>query len=381
MMSRDAHHPKQDEHPLTFTGEISRRDFLRVAGVVAAGALVAGCQKQSQPEVISNPSSGTPQAKVAIALAKTYDRDTIKKAVIDLVDQLGGISSVVKRGDIVAIKPNLTGGVSSASLPGVKAIESYITHPEVVRALGELALAAGAKKVYIVESVYEWESYTQWGYEEVAASLEATLIDLNDSKPSSDFVEVPVGEGSFIYPKFKFNQILQDVNVFMSVSKMKNHYNAGVTHTMKNLFGCAPAHFYNLAPSDNIRTGFHGQANETRTRLPRVIVDLNRARPIHFALIDGIMTAEAGEGPWISTMTPVAPGVLIAGKSALATDAVATAVMGFDPTANYPDAPFLRCDNHLNLAAAAGLGTNRLSEIEVVGAAIKDVRYQFTPAK
>jgi uncharacterized protein (DUF362 family) len=80
-------------------------------------------------------------------------------------------------------------------------------------------------------------------------------------------------------------------------------------------------------------------------------------------------------------MTPVAPGVLIAGKSALATDAVATAVMGFDPTANFPDAPFLRCDNHLNLAAAAGLGTNRLNEIEVVGASIKDVLYQFTPAK
>ena len=69
--------------------------------------------------------------------------------------------------------------------------------------------------------------------------------------------------------------------------------------------------------------------------MPRVVVDLNRVRPIHLALIDGIKTVEAGEGPWIKTMAPVAPGVLVAGKNPVATDAVAAAVMGFDPTAAY----------------------------------------------
>jgi uncharacterized protein (DUF362 family) len=367
------------KHPLEFQKVVSRRDFLRTAGVAAAGMLAASCTPKA-PAVVGQ-TSGKTLAQVAIAQVKTYDRETIKKTMFDLIEKLGGAASIVKSGDTVAIKPNLTGGVSTNPLPGVKAIESYITHPEVVRALGEILLANGAKKIYIVESVYEWDSYKVWGYEEIAASLGATLIDLNDSKPFNDYYMAPVGQGNFIYSEFKFNQVLKDVNVFISVSKMKNHYNAGVTHTMKNLFGLAPAHFYNLQPSDNIRTGFHGEANQTRTRLPRVIVDLNRARPIHFALIDGIKTAEAGEGPWISTMTPVEPGVLIAGKSALATDAVATAVMGHDPTANFPDAPFLRCDNHLNLAAAAGLGTNRLNEIEILGTPIEKVRYQFTPAK
>ena len=58
---------------------------------------------------------------------------------------------------------------------------------------------------------------------------------------------------------------------------------------------------------------------------------------------------------------------------------VSAAVMGFDPAAVYPSAPFLRSDNHLALADAVGLGPHRLEEIEVVGTAIGDVRYEFRP--
>jgi uncharacterized protein (DUF362 family) len=167
----------------------------------------------------------------------------------------------------------------------------------------------------------------------------------------------------------------------MSVSKMKNHYNAGVTHTMKNLYGLAPLQFYRFNKNDTYRSAFHGTPDQTRTRLPRVIIDVNRIRPIHFSLIDGIKTAEAGEGPWIQTFTPIQPGILVAGKNPVATDAVATAVMGHDPTADYPNAPFIRCDNHLNLAAAAGMGSNKLEDIDVLGVSIDKAKYQFTPAR
>jgi uncharacterized protein (DUF362 family) len=362
---------------------LSRRNFLRLAGVTAAGLLAEGCKpKKEQYESSSNAQPGGAKvARVAIGKIDSYEREAVDKQVFDLIDKLGGLGDIVKPGDSVAIKINMTGGVKNQPLPGVSAIESYITHPEVVRALIKQVQVAGAKEVYVVEAAYEWASFVQWGFEEMVNSIDAKLLDLNDTKPYDDFVEVKVGEGSFIYPSFILNKFLTEVNVFMSVSKMKNHYNAGVTHTMKNLYGLAPLQKYETKRGDGYRTAFHGTSDQTRTRLPRVIVDINRARPIHFSLIDGIKTAEAGEGPWISTMTPVQPGVLIAGKNAVATDAVATAVMGHDPTANYPDEPFIRCDNHLNLAAAMGLGTNRLDEIEVIGQSIEKVRYNFTPAK
>lgn len=360
----------------------SRRNFLRLSGVAAAGLLIEGCKPKETDKYQVTPNSAVKpgQYQVAISKVSTYDPDAVYQAVMEMINRLGGLKDIVKPGSTVAIKPNLTGGVTSATIPGYTPIETFITNPEVVRALIRMIQVAGAKDITIVESVYEWESYTAWGYAKMAQEMDVKLVDLNDVKPYDAFIDMPV-ENSFIYPSFKVNKIIQDVDVFMSVSKMKNHYNAGVTHTMKNLYGLIPLKFYTLNKGDTYRSAFHGTPDQTRTRLPRVIIDVNRIRPIHFSLIDGIKTAEAGEGPWIETFTPVQPGVLVAGKNCVATDAVATAVMGHDPTADYPDPPFIRGDNHLNLAAAAGMGTNKLEEIEVLGVSIDKAKYPFTPAR
>ncbi len=357
---------------------ITRRDFLRATGTAAAGLLLASCQSPAT----STPGASTgPRPRVAIGRATDYDRTTIENQVASLIDQVGGLGDVVKSGDSVAIKVNLTGGVTSGTLNGLKPEETYVTHPEVARALVRQVQAAGAKEVFIVEAAYEWESFTAWGYEDVAADTGATLIDLNDSKPFADFIEAPVGGlPGLIYQKFTMNKLLTDVDVFMSVSKMKNHYLAGVTHTMKNLYGLVPYRFYRLAEEDRYRSGFHGAENETRARLPRIIVDINRARPINFSLVDGVLSTQGGEGPWISTLAAIQPGLLVAGKNPVATDAVATALMGHDPMGDYPDKPFFRADNHLNLAAAAGLGTNRIADIDVVGAVIDEVKVAFSGA-
>jgi uncharacterized protein (DUF362 family) len=344
--------------------------------------LLAGCSKESQealPLQSSSKQAGKGAYRVAIGKAKTYDRALIDRQISEMLDNLGGMSQVVKPGDVVAIKPNLTGGVNAGSIPGYTPVESFITHPEVTRALVKQVKDAGAKEIYIVESVYEWASYKEWGYETIAQDLGVKLIDLNDVKPFDKHMETAVSN-SAIYSSLLFNQILNNVNVFMSVAKMKNHYNAGVTHSMKNLVGLVPYAFYEMSKGDGYRSAMHGKAEETGHRLPRVIVDLNKARPIHFALIDGVMTTEAGEGPWITTMSPIQPGVLFAGINPVATDAVATACQGYDPTSDYPDGPYVRGESHLNLATAAGLGSNRLDEIEVVGAKIDDVKVQFQPA-
>ena len=79
-------------------------------------------------------------------------------------------------------------------------------------------------------------------------------------------------------------------------------------------------------------------------------------------------------------MSAIQPGLLIAGKNPVATDSVATAVMGHNPQGAYPESPFFRCDNHIQLAYEAGMGTNRLDEIEVRGAAISEVQNHFVPS-
>lgn len=334
------------------------------------------------PIILNNYSPNPPQAlaRVAIAPADSYDRVLVRQQVQDLLDGLDGLSDVIRTGDRVAIKPNLTGGTGATPPPGIPAVESFVTHPEVVRALGELLRDAGASQIFIVEAVYQWASYSEWGYEDVALALDATLIDLNYPAPYPDFTSALVGEGPFVYPAYTLNPILTEVDVFVSVAKMKCHWSCGITLSLKNQIGLVPVSHYRCNPSDGNRSDLHGCDGEFKTRLPGAVVDLARACPIHLAVIDGIKTVEGGEGPWIGTMAPVEPGVLLAGKNPVSTDAVSAAVMGFDPTAAYPSAPFLRSDNHLSLAQAMGLGTHRLEQIEVVGATIDDVRFEFEPA-
>ena len=278
-------------------------------GAATAGLLAAGCLPQGPlegpgptstlaPTVPSTTPTSPPTSpslsQVAIARTKSYDRALVRQQVQALLDGLGGLDDLVSSGDRVAIKVNLTSGTHFEPPPGVSAAESYLTHPEVVRTLGELLRDAGARELFIVEATYDQESFSLFGYEDVAEALDAALIDLNNPNPYSDFTSTPVGEDWFIYESFVFNRILEEVDVFVSVAKMKCHFNCGVTHSMKNLVGLVPASQYRLSEEHWWRSALHGPPDKTKFRIPRVILDLNRARPIHLALVDGIKTAEGG---------------------------------------------------------------------------------------
>ncbi|MDE3198213.1 MAG: DUF362 domain-containing protein, partial [Acidobacteriota bacterium] len=108
------------------------------------------------------------------------------------------------------------------------------------------------------------------------------------------------------------------------------------------------------------------------------IVDLVSARPIDLAVVEGIHTMTGGEGPWIrEKLTGVRPGVIVAGTNCVNIDAVCMSAMGFDPMADRGTPPFEACDSTLRLAEDVGLGTRDLSRIEVAGARIEDVRFDF----
>ena len=100
------------------------------------------------------------------------------------------------------------------------------------------------------------------------------------------------------------------------------------------------------------------------------------------ALVGGVVVAvvetmAGGEGPWIRGVRPCSPGVLVAGTNCVTTDAVATAVMGFDPMADRGKAPFETCDNTLRLAEELGVGTRDLKQIEVIGTPIQEAMFKF----
>jgi uncharacterized protein (DUF362 family) len=153
---------------------------------------------------------------------------------------------------------------------------------------------------------------------------------------------------------YELSAALQDVDLFVSVAKMKSHHMCGVTLTMKNLFGLPPGPIYCSPRFATLHSAI---------RLPRILADLSGLFRPQVCLIDGIVGQNYSE--WGGD--PVTPGLLIAGDNPVATDAVGARCMGVDPEATRGTPPFLRADNHIRLASELGLGSARSADIALIG--------------
>ena len=379
---------------------LSRRDFLKLSGAASATLALSACGinptqvVSPTPGITSTPSAtpwmststptpeptatATPTYKTQVALgrAATYDLVALRPVLEGMLAGLGGLGNLIKSGARVGIKVNLTGGTWWDTPDKPPANEFFVTHPTVVGVLCELLRDLGASRLLIMDGLGDESSFSKWGYIAMAAPLNADLIDLCKPDPHPAFVSVPVGPQAQVFDQFAFNPSLTEIDVFISVAKMKTHSVGGVTLAMKNLFGLAPTSLYRRAEADNNRSLFH-ESGPFDSRLSKIILDLNLARATHLAVIDGIMTADRGAGPWDQELTQVRPGVLAAGLDVVATDAITTSVMDFDPTATAHTAPFLHTENYLSLARELGLGTNLPAEIGIIGESVESVKFPF----
>jgi uncharacterized protein (DUF362 family) len=316
---------------------------------------------------------------VALRQVRTYDPPLLRRELIAMLDALGGLGALVKTGARVGIKVNLTGQTNMDREGQPPAPEYFVTHPAVVGALSELLIDAGAAEISIVDGIGDEANFSKWGYTDMAKPLGVKLVDLCQPDPYSGYARFPTGPQALQYEFFYCHAGLRELDVFISVAKMKCHSVAGVTLALKNLFGLVPISAYRRQEAHNHRSAFH-ESTQYDSLVPKIILDLNLARPIDLAIVDGVMTAEGGAGPWDAGLAPVRPGVLIASRDPVAADAVAAAVMGFQPEAASGALPFSHCDNYLAMAHALGLGTHRLAEIGVLGTPVKEVVLPFKPA-
>lgn len=374
---------------------ITRRDIL-------AGAAVAAMMQRN--------AVAAPIAPVAIQRCRTYGAG-LEPVMRRLFDGIGGLGRLVNN-KTVAIKVNLTGRPSQR-LGHAPAELAHWTHPRVIGMTLHLMNEAGAKRIRILES--PWSTTDPLEEYMMEANWDPSLI-LNAAKKvefentnylgnAKEYTRFKVPNGGHMFPAYDLNHSYADCDVFVSIAKLKEHATAGVTLSMKNCFGITPCTIYgdgagekepSLAPSGGRGSVIHNGARkpslsapqelhpdsprEGGYRVPRVVADLNAARPIDLAIIEGVESMAGGEGPWIRGTRRCSPGVIIAGTNAVCTDAVATAVLGFDPMAKRGTPPFETCDNTLALAEELGVGSRDLSKIEVSGAQIADIRYEIRKA-
>jgi uncharacterized protein (DUF362 family) len=387
----------------------SRRKFLGAVGATA-GMLA------TRP-VWFLASSSAPAGRVAVAMCREYG-PRVTPALATLFDQLGGMEKLV-RGKTVALKINMVGNADQR-LGHLPHGETYWVNPDVIGATIHLLAKAGAYRIRVVEGAMgtpepleEFMLQANWeprDFQNAAPRVE--FENTNVMGFGKKYSRVMVPGGGLMFKGYDLNHSYTDCDVFVSLAKLKEHMTAGVTLSMKNCFGITPCTIYgDGAPEDEPglvprggRGPFHrGYRMPPKSapppvdfegtkdkgggyRVPRVVADLVSARPVHLCIVDGIHSIAGGEGPWAPGARAVKPGLLIAGTNCVNTDAVAMALMGFDPMADRGTPPFdgkppfELSDSTLRLAEGLGVGSRDLNRIEVVGTPIAKGRFPYRSA-
>jgi uncharacterized protein (DUF362 family) len=346
-----------------------------------------------------------PASRVAIARCRSYEQN-LEGTLKTLLDRIGGLGRLVKR-KTVALKLNLTGNISRfPRRPGLP----YRTEPATALAVAHLLARAGARRIRILEGFFpagqDLALWARYGLDIDAINRVGCPVEwenTNNLGRGAKYVRLKAPWGGYVFPAYDLNHSYADCDVFVSLSKLKNHWITGVTMTLKNNFGITPCSLYggdcgpegNENPRqergpvchDGVRTPPQHVPQELRPdsprdsgyRIPRIVTDLVGARPIDLAIVDGVESIRGGEGAWNPGVEIIRPGVLLAGRNPVCVDAVCTAVMGYDPRADRGVKPFIRGDNTLKLAEAAGLGSTDLSQIEVVGLSIQEALHDYGP--
>ena len=372
----------------------TRRELLGATGAAAIG-LAAGTKLLK---------ADAPASSVAIVRCRDYTDFGPKLA--NAFDQIGGIGKLV-RGKTVGLKLNLTG--NPANFPLTPDLP-YRTDGRTVAATVHLLAKAGARRVRIIESFFpaqqELALWARYGIDvNTINNMGVPIVweNVQNLGNYKQYVRLKVPWGGYMYPAYYLNQAFVKCDVYVSQAKLKNHWIAGVTMSLKNNFGNTPCSLYgsDCGPDGNenptkerVAVLHEGKVKAPKVvdaelhpdsprdpgyRVPRVTADQNGIRPVDLAIVDGVETVRGGEGPWLPGLEKMTPGVILVGRNPVCVDAVGMAVMSYDPRADRGTSPFIRGDNTLKLAEAVGIGTTDLNRIEVVGLPVREARVNFGP--
>lgn len=292
----------------------------------------------SSTATLLQPSFLRPPSSVAIRRAETYQADLTSL----LFETLREFDLPV-RGKSVLLKPNLV-GLDPEGLTN--------THPAVIGAAREGFLRLGARSVVIGDGP---------GLErDTEAIVESMRLGDYIDKPQETFVDLNLDDVHRIPLRTRASRLkelfLPDTvlgsDIVVSMPKLKTHHWAGVTLSLKNMFGIVPGSCYGWPKNLLHWAG-----------ITRALLDINSTVRPDFSIVDGIVGME-GNGPLQGS--PKACGVLVLGEDPVAVDATCSRIMGLVP-------------DRIDYLAQASclLGHLKEEKIHQIGERIADVQTTF----
>ena len=284
------------------------------------------------------PSFQRPPSRVMIRRAANYEQELGTLIYEGLVE-----FALPVRDKVILLKPNLV---------GLDPLGVMNTHPAVIAATRESFLRLGASQVLIgdgpamdrdTDAILE-----SVRLREFVGPLARVFVDLN----IDDVERVPLATKASRLKELYMPKTVLGADLVVSMPKLKTHHWAGVTLSVKNMFGTVPGSCYGWPKNVLHWAG-----------IDNAILDINAAVKPDFAIVDGIVGME-GNGPIQGT--PKVCGALIFGDDPVAVDATCCRVMGLMP-------------ERIKYLAAAGtmLGHINIDKIQQVGENIDTVFSRF----
>ena len=296
---------------------MNRRDFIKSSLIAGAGISIA-------PKLLK----ATSTIPVELTAVKGDDPAKIAKKAVEL---LGGMKKFIGKGDIVIVKPN----IGWDRVPELAAD----TNPQVVKAIVEMALDAGAKTVKVMDNPCNdaRRSYLRSGIKDAAEEGGASVEYMDERR----FKDVEVGGG--VLKKWPVYVDFLEADKIINVPILKHHGLSQVTVGMKNWFGAVGGR-RNLLHQD-IHQSMVDMSNFFKPVL--TIVDAYRVR---------IQNGPQGTNPADVRLDKT----VVASADPLYADAYSVTLLGHKPM----DLPFLR------IAGKANPARLDISKYNIVTAAV-----------
>jgi uncharacterized protein (DUF362 family)/Pyruvate/2-oxoacid:ferredoxin oxidoreductase delta subunit len=239
-----------------------------------------------------------------IAITRTFDG--IEEAAHRVIEQVGGMQSVLQGAKIAVLKPNFVAGRSAAT--------GSTTSFSLIKAVAEEVHACGAEPVLCEIPGTEFDreaTYTILGVEPFCAKNGIQILRIDPEGGEQDWMPVQA-IGAKKLRHFSVPRILSEARL-INLPVLKTHVVSTMTLSMKNPMGILPR------PE---RRAMHTFG------IDQSIVDMNLGLKPDLNIIDGSV-GQDGDGPLYGDKANLQ--VLIAGRDNLAVDLVSCQTVGVKP--------------------------------------------------
>lgn len=200
---------------------MDRRDFLKTIAVAGAAMSI---RRVGAMDILGQTLNQAGGGKTDLVAVMGGEPEAMFRKAIE---EMGGMKQFVKRGQKVAIKPNI-GWDKVPELAGN-------TNPQLIAGIIKQCFAEGAKEVTVFDHTCDdWvKCYKNSGIEDAAKRAGAKVVPAH---LESYYRQVSLPNGKKL-KSAKIHEAILDADVWINVPVLKNHGGANLSISMKNMMG------------------------------------------------------------------------------------------------------------------------------------------------